>query len=51
MQRSLVKYVNEKESMAVQMKTQDDLELCSTWWITIWFFKEEDAMFMAFLSG
>lgn len=30
MQRTLVKYFNEKKSMAVKMKIQGDLQLCST---------------------
>lgn len=39
MQRILVKYFNEKKSMAVKMKIQGDLELGNTLPITLWFFK------------
>lgn len=37
MQRILVKYFNEKQSMAVEMKIQGDLERCNTLLITLWF--------------
>lgn len=39
MQRILVKYSNEKQSMAVKMESQGDLELGNTLLITRWFLK------------